>query len=1051
MNQIDRKSIDQLIDQSEQFETRWTSFTASDAAEQKRFVDELSEFVQLCARQGIFVPPGSAERRALRSTLEHWSSRLRSTGAVDEAHPVLANFDRDAGVVLEGKCPYPGLDAYGADQRQFFFGREVEVGNAVKHLESAGNRILLILGSSGSGKSSLVLAGILPHLHDSHHKAWLFAPRFTPGAQPVAALAKAAADAIGRPDRADEIGADLRRAPGRAHATIAALCAGRGLMLFVDQFEELLTLCADADEQRRFAAALCSLSDPEQVSDAFECRTLLTLRTDHLDRFERANSLLPLHRRLVGEHNVDQLSTIGFAEIRLAVKEPADAVGLRYVPPDLINRLASQTAGLTNGLPLLQFALQRLWDTRPRNADGKPLDLITDEMVDALPDVQGALGTVAGDLFDAFTPGQQRACERLLLELVVLDENFEEPLRRRRNEREVIDVMRRRGYAASDIDRVIGDFLKEHLLRRFGEGADSSVEVAHEALLRHWAHIHMILTGAEVKERLHLVKQIGREAAEWDDSGRNKDGLRLHGDRLRRAAAYANDGWLVDATATDYIAACDAREAEDRRRDQQLKDERERADAAEKARQDAELKAARLRGRLWMFAVGAVVVALSVVGWRWWSEYEEVFAQKLAMDAENESAGDPQLGLLLALEGARHGESRGGVLEPGVERALHSAVRGNSVVALVTPNGDAQFTASALSPDASLLVTGDTYGGITLWDVATSEPLKALFEHVDRIRAIAFSPDGRTMASGGADGKVVVWDVASGKKSRVLGADLSAVNGLAFSRPDGHLLASATADGLVRIWNTETGGLQRTLSGHFGSVDALAFGRDEHQLVTAGDDGQVMMWDAGDGRVVDSRPVFEALDQTRSVRDIFDVDISADGARLAIAEGSNVTIWDTATHGRLFTVSGHTNSVFRVRFSGDGKHIATTSWDGTVRVWRLPQSGAVGPQEIHETERFFAKDSMAFGSVALAQGASGEVLAAMSFEGKSTTVWRLPGGGETLAVTAHEKPVEGVAFNPTGTAIATAGGSDGLKLWDLSGKRLKDIELRSSRGRGLWS
>jgi WD40 repeat protein len=1040
MKQVERKTIDQLIEQSEQFETQWTSFATSDPSEQKRFIDELSAFVHDCAQHGIFVPPGSAERRALRSTLEHWSSRLRSTGAVDEAQIVLAGFDRNAGVVLEGKCPYPGLDAYGADQRQFFFGREVEVGSAVKHLESTGNRILLILGSSGSGKSSLVLAGILPHLYDSHHEAWLFAPRFTPGSQPVAALAKAAADAIGRPDRAEEIEAELRRAPDRAHAIMAPLCGGPGLMLFIDQFEELLTLCADADEQRRFAAALCSLSDPEQLTDAFECRILLTLRTDHLDRFERTDSLLPLHRRLVGEHNVDQLSTIGFAEIRLAVKEPADAVRLRFVPPDLIDRLASQTAGLTNGLPLLQFALQRLWDTRPSNADGKPLDLITDEMVDALPDVQGALGKVAGDLFESFTPAQRRACERLLLELVVLDENFEEPLRRRRNERELIDVMQRRGYAAPDIERVIGDFLKEHLLRRFGEGADSSLEVAHEALLRHWAHIHMILTGAEVKERLHLVKQIGREAAEWDDSGRNKDGLRLHGDRLRRAAAYANDGWLVDATATDYIAACDAREDEDRRRDQQLKDERERADAAEKARQDAELKAARLRGRFWMLAVGAVVVALSVVGLRWWSEYEEVFAQRLAMDAEDESAGDPQLGLLLALEGARHDQSRGGVLERGVERALHSAVRGNSVVASVTPIGDAHFTASALSPDASLLVTGDSYGGIILWNVATSEPREALFEHVDEIRVIAFSPDGRTMASGGDDGRVVVWDVAGDKKARIFGADLSGVNGLAFSRPDGRLLASATADGLVHIWNTETGDLQRTLSGHFGGVKALAFGRDEHQLVTAGDDGRVIMWDAGDGRVLDSRPVFEALDQTRPVRDLFDVDISADGARLAVAEGTNVTVWDTATHGRLFTVRGHTNSVFRARFSGDGRHIATTSYDGTVRVWRLPQSDATGPQEIRETERFFAKDSLGFESVALAQGADGEVLAATSFEGKSTTVWRLPGGGERLAVAAHEKPIEGVAFNPAGTAIATTGGRDGLRLWDLSGKRLKDFD-----------
>ena len=201
------------------------------------------------------------------------------------------------------------------------------------------------------------------------------------------------------------------------------------------------------------------------------------------------------------------------------------------------------------------------------------------------------------------------------------------------------------------------------------------------------------------------------------------------------------------------------------------------------------------------------------------------------------------------------------------------------------------------------------------------------------------------------------------------------------------------------------------------------------------------MWDAGDGRVLDSRPVFEALDQTRRAGEVFDVDISADGARLAVAEGTKVTIWDTATHGRLFTVSGHTNSVFRARFSGDGRHIATTSYGGTIRVWRLPQSGTTGAQEIREMERFFAINSVGFENVALAQGADGEVLAATSFEGKSTTVWRLPGGGEKLAVAAHEKRIKGLAFSPSGMEIATTGGDDRLRLWDLSGKRLKDIDL----------
>jgi len=197
MKDSERKSLDQLIDQSEQFETRWAAFATADALQQRRLIDDLGEFVRVCAWHGMFIPPGSAERRALRSTLEHWTSRLRSAGATGEAAILLADFDPTAGVVLEGKCPYPGLDAYGADQRRIFFGREEEISAAVEHLELRGNRILLIFGSSGSGKSSLALAGILPRLQERHREQWLFTRRFTPGAEPVTALAKAVADAIG--------------------------------------------------------------------------------------------------------------------------------------------------------------------------------------------------------------------------------------------------------------------------------------------------------------------------------------------------------------------------------------------------------------------------------------------------------------------------------------------------------------------------------------------------------------------------------------------------------------------------------------------------------------------------------------------------------------------------------------------------------------------------------------------------------------------------------------------------------------------------------------
>ena len=395
-----RKSLDQLSDESERLEKEFETFTAGDESGRARQIAEITSWLQAAATQGRFIPLGSADRRALKSLIEYWRVRLRDLHLDPSAVDQLADFDPGAGVVLVAECPYPGLEPYTETRRGSFFGRDGLVATYAAHLEQAGNRVLLIIGGSGSGKSSLALAGVLPQLAERHASDWLFGTRITPGAHPLAELAASVARAIGDPARADEIERGLAATPGEALPQLAGLCREKPFFLLIDQFEELLTLCSDAGEQSAFAQVLCSLSEPAASVGGFCCRMLLTLRTDHLARFESNNSLKPLHMRLVGEANDRYLSAIGFADIKRAIKEPAEKVGLRFIPSALVDQLASQTAGLSNGLPLLQFALRRLWDTRPTNDRNEPLDLITEEMVGSLPDVERALGTVAENLFN---------------------------------------------------------------------------------------------------------------------------------------------------------------------------------------------------------------------------------------------------------------------------------------------------------------------------------------------------------------------------------------------------------------------------------------------------------------------------------------------------------------------------------------------------------------------------------------------------------------------------------------------------------------------------
>ena len=554
-----------------------------------------------CVAHGRYLPPSSPEREALQTLVDYWTSRLLQLGhARPDDVDRLAEFDPSAGVPLLVECPYPGLEPYSEGQRLNFFGREPLIRECVAHLEDPARRVYLIIGASGAGKSSLALAGVAPELEKRHQGEWLFAPPFTPGSEPLAALAASIARSAGEIDRTDAIAAML--AGGRLRE-LAGICAGKPVLLLVDQLEELFTLCRDVAKQKAFGDVLTALSAPEPGAGMPRCHVLLTLRTDHFARLETSDALRPLHTRLIAEGNHHYLSSISFADIHRAIAEPAKRVGLRFVPPDLINRLASQTASLASGLPLLQFALRRLWDTRPRNDAGEPLDLITADMVDALPDVQRALGTVAEGLFEQFTTAQRQICERLLQELVVLDENFEEPLRRRRNEEELTRVLvARQMGTADDVAAVISRFVAAGLLRYFGEGPRRQIEVAHEALLRHWDRINQLVTGQAVKERLHLVKQIGREASEWVGRAKSESYLTLRGERLDRAREYAGEGWLAEAESAEYVAACGVREQAEREREARSRE------AEEAARRTAKWKRRMIVG----MAVGTTVLLMFI-------------------------------------------------------------------------------------------------------------------------------------------------------------------------------------------------------------------------------------------------------------------------------------------------------------------------------------------------------------------------------------------------------------------------------------------------------
>lgn len=220
-----------------------------------------------------------------------------------------------------------------------------------------------------------------------------------------------------------------------------------------------------------------------------------------------------------------------------------------------------EAADLIDSPPLLQFALQRLWDERPRlggEPDGPRLDMITEASFKALPTLSKALGKVADDYFGEMEgQGLVDACRRLMLELTVIDERLEVPLRRRRAEVEVLAVLANTGLASlAQAQALVDGLVERRLLVRSGEGAGRQIEVAHEALFRYWGRFQDWINDDDVRATLRETRQINRDAMLWERAHRSVDLLNLRGEPLQRALKHRHAHWL-EPLAAAYVTACE--------------------------------------------------------------------------------------------------------------------------------------------------------------------------------------------------------------------------------------------------------------------------------------------------------------------------------------------------------------------------------------------------------------------------------------------------------------------------------------------------------------